>query len=51
MYEDDLDEYSIPSSLREAVQEGDFVKQEYGGWQWDEQVSTRVTSSTLVMSV
>ncbi|KAL1704972.1 hypothetical protein EV121DRAFT_204515 [Schizophyllum commune] len=37
VYEDDLDEYSIPSSLREAVQEGDFVKQEYGGWQWDEQ--------------
>ncbi|KAI4526233.1 hypothetical protein K525DRAFT_288525 [Schizophyllum commune Loenen D] len=37
VYEDDLDEYSIPSSLREAVQECDFVKQEYGGWQWDEQ--------------
>ncbi|KAL1736103.1 hypothetical protein EV714DRAFT_198757 [Schizophyllum commune] len=37
VYEDDLDEYSIPSSLRDAVQEGDFVKQEYGGWQWDEQ--------------
>ncbi|KAL1695544.1 hypothetical protein GGG16DRAFT_121735 [Schizophyllum commune] len=35
--EEDLDEYSIPSSLRDAVQEGDFVKQEYGGWQWDEQ--------------
>ncbi|KAI5830725.1 hypothetical protein K523DRAFT_302037 [Schizophyllum commune Tattone D] len=37
VWEDDLDEYSIPSSLREAVQKGDFVKQEYGGWQWDEQ--------------
>ncbi|KAI5890593.1 uncharacterized protein SCHCODRAFT_01191142 [Schizophyllum commune H4-8] len=37
VYEEDLDEYSIPSSLREVVQEGDFVKQEYGGWQWDEQ--------------
>ena len=42
MEEEELDEYSIPSSLRDVVQEGHFVKQEYGGWQWDEQVSVRV---------